>query len=135
VGIISGRDLEDVRDKVRIDSIVYAGSHGFDIAGPEALQVEHTVGEEFLPVLDTAEQELSGKLGATRGVLVERKKFAIAIHYRRVDPENVEGVEAIVDDVAGRHPSSESPTGKRFSSSNLEWTGIRERRSSPCWAP
>jgi trehalose-phosphatase len=112
VGIISGRDLEDVRDKVQIGSIVYAGSHGFDIAGPKGLLVEHTVGEEFLPVLDIAEQELSGKLGATRGVLVERKKFAIAIHYRRVNPENVEGVEAVVDDVAGSHPELRKSYGK-----------------------
>ncbi len=114
VGVISGRDLKDVRDKVRMDSIVYAGSHGFDIAGPEGLQIEHTVGEEFLPVLETAEGELSGKLGAIRGVLVERKKFAIAIHYRRVDPENVEKVEVMVDEIAGQHPELRKSYGKKI---------------------
>lgn len=114
VGIISGRDLADVRDKVRIDSIVYAGSHGFDIAGPENLQVEQTVGEEFLPVLDTAEKALSGQLNAIEGVLVERKRFAIAIHYRRVAPENVERVERIVDAVASRHPKLRKSYGKKI---------------------
>ncbi len=114
VGIISGRDLADVRDKVRIDSIVYAGSHGFDIAGPKDLQVEHTVGEEFLPVLDTAEKALSVQLSAVEGVLVERKKFAIAIHYRRVAPENVERVETIVDAIASRHPKLRKSYGKKI---------------------
>jgi alpha,alpha-trehalase len=46
------------------------------------LQVENTVGEKFLPVLDKAEKELSRKLDSIRGILVERKKFAVAIHYR-----------------------------------------------------
>jgi trehalose-6-phosphatase len=42
------------------------------------------VGEKFLPVLDGAEKELSRRLGYISGLLVERKKFAIAIHYRLV---------------------------------------------------
>ena len=114
VGIISGRDLKDVQDKVRIDSIVYAGSHGFDIAGPKGLEVGHTVGEEFLPVLDNAEKELLRQLDSIQGVFVERKKFAIAIHYRRLDPEKVEGVETIVDEIAARHPGLRKSYGKKI---------------------
>jgi len=112
VGIISGRDLKDVRDKVQIDSIVYAGSHGFDIAGPRGLQIENTVGEEFLPALDQAEKELARELGSIPGLLVERKKFAIAIHYRLVDPERVEMVEKVVDQVAARYPQLRKTYGK-----------------------
>jgi trehalose 6-phosphate phosphatase len=114
VGIISGRDLADVRDKVRIESIVYAGSHGFDIAGPEGLQIEHSVGEEFLPVLDQAEQALSRKLDAIAGSQMERKRFAIAIHYRRVDPQDVQAVEAIVDEVAAQQPKLRKSFGKKI---------------------
>ncbi|MCU0589229.1 MAG: trehalose-phosphatase [Syntrophobacteraceae bacterium] len=114
VGIISGRDLEDVQDKVGIRSIVYAGSHGFDITGPKGLQVEHTVGEEFLPALDRAEQSLFRSLGSIEGLIVERKKFAIAIHYRRVDPAGVERVEAVVDEVAASHPELRKSYGKKI---------------------
>ncbi len=113
VGIISGRDLQDVRDKVRIDSIVYAGSHGFDISGPKGLQAENTVGEEFLPVLDRAEKELSRRLGSLQGLLVERKKFSIAIHYRLVDPGKVEGIEKAVDEIAAGHPELRKAYGKK----------------------
>lgn len=114
VGIISGRDLMDVRDKVRIDSIVYAGSHGFDIAMPGGLQVENTVGEEFLPVLDQAERALSRKLDSLQGVLVERKRFAIAIHYRLVDAGKMETVEAVVDEIATSHPELRKSYGKKI---------------------
>lgn len=114
VGIISGRDLEDVKDKVRIDSIVYAGSHGFDIEGPSGLQVENQIGLEFLPVLDSAEKELSQELSSIQGMLVERKKFAIAIHYRLVDPRMFETVEKVVDEVAARYKDLRKAYGKKI---------------------
>jgi len=34
VAVLSGRGREDVAALVGIEGIVYAGSHGFDIAGP-----------------------------------------------------------------------------------------------------
>ena len=56
VAILSGRDLEDVRGRVLVDGIVYAGSHGFDIAGAGGLRRQ--LGDAYLPVLDAAENEL-----------------------------------------------------------------------------
>ena len=114
VGIISGRDLRDVQAKVEIESIVYAGSHGFDISGPKGLQVENTVGDEFLPHLKQAEKELSRKLGILPGLIVERKKYAIAVHYRLVDPQKVEGVERIVDEVTAEFPQLRKSYGKKI---------------------
>ncbi|MBE0425713.1 MAG: trehalose-phosphatase [Nitrospirae bacterium] len=114
VGIISGRDLKDVQRMVNIDSIVYAGSHGFDISGPEGLNIKSQAGTEFLPVLDKAEKELSEKLRFIEGMLVERKKFAIAIHYRLVNPEKIELVEEIVDKVASGYPELRKAYGKKI---------------------
>lgn len=114
VGIISGRDLEDVRDKVRIGSIIYAGSHGFDISGPDGLQVRNPVGEEFLPILDRVEKELSRRLGSLPGLLVERKKFAIAVHYRLVDPGEVDGVERVVNEIAALNQDLRKAYGKKI---------------------
>ena len=47
VAILSGRDLDDVRGRVLVDGIVYAGSHGFDIAGAGGLRRE--LGAAYLP--------------------------------------------------------------------------------------
>src|SRR5437667_7811252 len=60
VAILSGRDLDDVRRRVGIAGIVYAGSHGFDIAGPHGLRRQ--MASEFLPKLDTAKKELQEAL-------------------------------------------------------------------------
>src|SRR5207237_9966437 len=58
VAILSGRELKDVRKRVAIDGIVYAGSHGFDIAGPRSLLWQER--REFLSARDAAEEELPG---------------------------------------------------------------------------
>jgi alpha,alpha-trehalase len=113
VGVISGRDLNDVREKVGIDSVVYAGSHGFEIAGSKEFPVSRRVGEEFLPLLDRAAQELVAKLTGIPALLVERKKFAIAVHYRLVDPQRVKEIEGAVDGVVARFPGLRKSAGKK----------------------
>jgi trehalose-phosphatase len=101
VAILSGRDLADIRRRVNIDAIVYAGSHGFDIAGPHELRKQ--VATEFLPNLDTAEKELGEALAGIRGARVERKRFSIAAHYRNVKENDVLKVEQAVSEVGTRH--------------------------------
>jgi trehalose 6-phosphate phosphatase len=101
VAILSGRDLDDVRRLVDIDGIVYAGSHGFDIAGPRGLRKQ--VATEFLSIIDLAEKELKEKLAGIPGALVERKRFSIAAHYRNVAGSDVSKVEQAVNKVAADH--------------------------------
>jgi trehalose-phosphatase len=101
VAILSGRDLDDVRRLVDIDGIVYAGSHGFDIAGPRGLRKQ--VATEFLSIIDLAEKELKEKLAGIPGALVERKRFSIAAHYRNVAGSDVSKVEQAVNKIAAHH--------------------------------
>src|SRR5262245_59248398 len=84
VAIISGRDRTDVQHLVRIDTIIYAGSHGFDIAGPRSMPLRYESGAEFLPAIEQAEGTLRQKLAGVRGAVVEHKKFTIAVHVRAV---------------------------------------------------
>src|SRR5436309_2454529 len=111
VAILSGRDLDDVRRRVNIDSIVYAGSHGFDIAGPHGLRRQ--MATEFLPTLDLAEKELHGALDGISGARVEGKRFSIAAHYRNVNENDVPRVEQAVGEVATRHRELRRINGKK----------------------
>jgi len=101
VAILSGRDLNDLRERVKIDNIVYAGSHGFDIAGPGGMNKQ--VAPEFVPVLDAAEEELQKKLAGISRALMERKRFSIAVHYRNVKASDIPKIERAVKEVATRH--------------------------------
>jgi len=113
VAVVSGRDLKDVKNLVKIDGIFYAGSHGFDIAGPDDWHTVHRRGEEFLPVLGEAEKEIKNRLKEIPGAMVERKKFSIASHYREVDPQKAHLVEKAVDGVLSEHPELRKGSGKK----------------------
>lgn len=114
VAVVSGRDLQDVRALVALDGLFYAGSHGFDIAGPEGREQAFEEAREFLPVLDRAEKELHARLDGIRGALLERKRFSIAIHYREVAEGLVSGLEARIDEVLSHHPRLRKTAGKRI---------------------
>jgi trehalose 6-phosphate phosphatase len=111
VAILSGRDLDDVRQRVNVDKIIYAGSHGFDIAGPGGLRKQ--VAAEFLPNLDLAEKELEEALAGIPGARVERKRFSIAAHYRNAKESDVPRVELAVGKVAARYLELRRIEGKK----------------------
>jgi len=111
VAILSGRDLDDVRQRVNIGAIVYAGSHGFDIAGPRGVRKE--MAAEFLPRLDMVEQELGKQLAGITGARAERKRFSIAAHYRNVNASDIPKVERAVSEVAARHRELRKMDGKK----------------------
>jgi trehalose 6-phosphate phosphatase len=111
VGILSGRDLDDVRGRVLVDGIVYAGSHGFDIAGAGGLRRE--LGATYLPVLDAAEMELREALDEIPGAQLERKHFSVAAHYRNVNETDAFSVAQAVDSVATRHRKLRRIDGKK----------------------
>jgi trehalose 6-phosphate phosphatase len=114
VALISGRDLDDVRGLVGLAGVFYAGSHGFDIAGPQGDSLENRKGNEFLPVLDRAQHMLQGQLAEIPGARLERKRFSIAVHYREVEEARVKEVEQAVDRVAGRFSGLRRSGGKKI---------------------
>ena len=111
IGILSGRDLDDVRRRVDLDGIVYAGSHGFDIAGPGGLCRQ--LGAEYLSILDTSEKELRQALDEIPGAQLERKRFSVAAHYRNVNENDVSTLARAVEAVAARHPELRRINGKK----------------------
>ncbi len=111
VAILSGRDVDDVRGRVHVDGIVYAGSHGFDIAGAGGLRRE--LGGAYLPVLDAAEAELREALDEIAGSQLERKHFSVAAHYRNVNEKEACRVAQAVDTVATKHRELRKMNGKK----------------------
>ncbi len=114
VAIISGRDRDDVQKKVKLDHLIYAGSHGIDITGPGKLHKQHDDAQACLPDLGQAEVELRENLTSIEGVLIERKQFAIAIHYRQVSEQEVEEVHKTVQEIKQKHACLRQRTGKKI---------------------
>lgn len=123
VAVVSGRDRHNVKDLVQLENLFYAGSHGFDISGPDNMQNEPGSAKEIVPELDKAEAELYELLQHIEGVLIERKRYAIAVHYRNVATGQEESVLKIVDQVLQKFPKLKPGPGKKIVElkPNIDW--------------
>jgi alpha,alpha-trehalase len=114
VAIVSGRDRADVQELVGLNTVVYAGSHGFDIEGTENLHLQHEEGRKSQPALRAAADALEEQLSPIAGVRIERKAFAVAIHFRLVKESRVPDIKQMVEAVAKQHPELRITGGKKI---------------------
>lgn len=113
VAIVTGRDKEDVESLVGMEELIYAGSHGYIISGPDELFMEHPDSKKIIPKLDEIEKEVEEVLkGTTQGAQVDRKRYAIGIHYRNAREEDKDVVYKIVDDILKKFPGHRKGEGK-----------------------
>ncbi|MEM1282437.1 MAG: trehalose-phosphatase [Chlamydiota bacterium] len=113
VAIISGRDRKDVQNLVGIDDMFYAGSHGYDIAGPNNQHFHNDEAENFVPIIDKVEKELQDRLSHIKGTLIERKLYGVAAHYRLVAPEYVDEFKQVIEQIHHSHTELRKTIGKK----------------------
>lgn len=111
VTIVSGRDVEDIRMRVGLKKLFYAGSHGLDIQGPD-VHLELPDGAEALEDLDRAMKALVPQLADIPGVSIGRKRFAIVVHYGQDDVDNANHVAAAIKKVQTLLPRLKITGGK-----------------------
>ena len=96
VSVISGRGLADLEERIGVAGIAYAGSHGFELVEPDGRKLENPEAQEALPSLDSAQAALRRHVGTIDGAQLERKRFGLAVHYRRVAEASVPEMERAV---------------------------------------
>ncbi|MBF0384720.1 MAG: trehalose-phosphatase [Candidatus Omnitrophica bacterium] len=106
VAIISGRSLEDVREKVGINYLTYAGNHGFEI--DSGFKAPHVY---FLPytlrqVLDLVYIKLVRQFFLREGVFVENKNFSLSVHYRLAKKKDITEIKKIIAEVCSPYQKS-----------------------------
>ena len=112
VAIISGRSRETVQRFLGLDNVIYAGSHGLDIAGPRGSGLRCDVGRDFYQTIRRLSGELAQALQGIRGALVEETTYTAAVHYRLVAPKEVGHLRKLVDNVLLHHPNLRKTEGK-----------------------
>ncbi len=123
VAVVSGRDRANVEQLVQLNNLYYAGSHGFDISGPNNMHTEPGGAAAAIPALDKAQADLNERLNKIDGALVERKRYAIAVHYRNVAEEQVSEVLEATQDVLSKYKELKPGPGKKIMElkPNLDW--------------
>jgi len=110
--IVSGRMREDVENLVGIQGLIYAGSHGFDIKGPQVSMIEPQA-KEAIPVVAKAIERLKKELATLEGVIIEEKKFSVAVHYRLANEKLVPGIKNLVQDLIQDNKALRLMEGKK----------------------
>lgn len=83
LGIVSGRELADLKQRVGIDHIIYAGNHGLEIDGPD-LAFREPNALALMPIIQALSRNLENELAEIPGALIENKSLSVSIHYRKV---------------------------------------------------
>jgi trehalose-phosphatase len=95
LAVISGRDLDDVRARVAVPGVIYAGCHGLEIDGP-GLSFTHPDAEAQQGRLRAVSLALCMGAPFVEGMRVEPKRLGLAIHYRHVAASEYETVHAML---------------------------------------
>ncbi|MFC2124873.1 trehalose-phosphatase [Bacteroidota bacterium] len=123
MAIITGRDIKDIKDLVKIDQIHYAGSHGFDMVGPDGFIFENEQANESRRTITEVSEEIRDKTAHIQGVKLEYKKYAIAVHYRQVSDNQQKDAKEIVYDIISQYPEIRPGKGKKVieMKPNFDW--------------
>ena len=111
IAVLSGRDLADVTKRVGLPGIWYAGSHGFELTAPDGTHHQIDAAAAAVPMLEDATTRLRERLGLIPGVVVEHKRFGVAVHYRNAARDRVDEVAAAVR-AAGQRDGLRVTTGR-----------------------
>ncbi|MEU1981836.1 trehalose-phosphatase [Nocardia sp. NPDC019395] len=112
VAVISGRGLDDLRERMPVPGVWLAGSHGFELMAPDGTRHVHDAVPGAETALTDAAESLRSRLRDIPGVMVEHKRFAVAVHFRTAGAEVAEQVMTTVRDT-GRAAGLRVSTGRK----------------------
>jgi trehalose 6-phosphate phosphatase len=95
VGVVSGRALDDLRARVDVDGVAYAGNHGLELEY-RGRRETHPAAATHRPHLRAVRRELEAHIGDVPGCTIEDKDLTLTVHYRRTPPAAVEDIEEAV---------------------------------------
>lgn len=140
VGVVSGRRLEDVRKRVALREIWYAGVHGFFLCGPANRRVTH-LNRKDRKRIARVHRRLRRGLRGLPGIALEPKAATVAVHYRGASRRNAIVARSLVERICAGEPGLHLLEGKKiwefFPGGAVDkWTAIefilrRERQRNP----
>lgn len=88
VAVVTGRSLENMKHKLPLKNIIFAGNHGLEIelCGEAVIRKA----EDYKHEIDEVERNLKKLLHAIPGILIENKGVTLSLHFRMVNKKDME---------------------------------------------
>lgn len=87
IAILTGRTVDDIKRRVRIQHLYYGGNHGLEIRGPH-IRYTHPDALCGKYVIEKVGREIEKRISHIEGALLEKKNFSFAVHYRMASKED-----------------------------------------------
>lgn len=95
VAVVSGRSIRDIRSRVGLRKIYYAGNHGLEIDGP-GFSFRHPRAAALKPTMQGLAGALRKDCRGLPGVIIENKGMTLSVHYRRLPPGRLKELGKII---------------------------------------
>lgn len=94
VAIISGRALEDIKNRIGLKNIIYVGNHGLEVEGPN-IEFQYPLAPGYRSIIRNIDKGLKHGLRGLKGVLIENKSICLSLHYRLAKKKDIPLIKAI----------------------------------------
>ena len=98
--IISGRMMNEIKQRVTLDDISFAAIHGLHIELNNGMMKQWSTPSSSKELMQKIKDDISKKYQSQTGFVIEDKNSAVAFHYRKVPenkkPEMIETIENII---------------------------------------
>jgi trehalose 6-phosphate synthase len=101
VAIVSGRAVDDVRERAAVEDAYFAGNHGLELHDGDERSV-HSSAHQVQKVLPVVSNVVEREFADDNGVFVEDKGITATVHYRQADCDG-EDVRDAVDAALAEH--------------------------------
>lgn len=85
LAVISGRSYSELAELVPLENATLAGNHGLKIRFEDGTVHELDTSEETHRAISAMKNDLQENFGEEEGIIIEDKKFGLALHYRQYE--------------------------------------------------
>lgn len=120
--IITGRTVEKVEKFVQLETLSYAGSHGFDIRAPAGHEsVQPAAG--LRPLFDKVFDHMKNAVSHIPGAFVEHNTFCVTVHFRNCKESFYDEIKTAVEKAVSKEPDLKIKTGRKVFNvlPTMEW--------------
>lgn len=111
ISLVSGRSLEDLRERAGLENVIYAGNHGLEIEGGQ-VRFRQPEAEALRRELRCVTLQLKLALSETEGLEIEDKGLTLSVHFRQVTEHLHDWVRSVTYSTVGRSRSFTCTEGK-----------------------
>jgi trehalose 6-phosphate phosphatase len=104
LGIISGRELDELKSLVHLPGLYFAGTGGLELE-LRGFRIIHPHANRMADIIKRIAAQLENQVAVHQGAWLEKKKLGLTVHYRQMPGQLLGSLQATVEEVTRNYPS------------------------------